>query len=74
MIFTSHLFLFYFLPLTLLLYYLLPIRLRNLLPGGGELHLLRLERTRPGAAMLMFFSTVVRLRLRGLLLVRGMPG
>ena len=57
MVFSSHLFLFYFLPLSLGLYYLMPIRGRNLLLT--LLSYLFYGWSNPLFTLLMFFSTVV---------------
>ena len=57
MVFSSHLFLFYFLPLSLTLYYLIPARGRNLLLT--LLSYLFYGWSNPMFTLLMFFSTVV---------------
>ncbi len=57
MVFSSHLFLFYFLPISLGLYYLMPIRGRNLLLT--LLSYLFYGWSNPLFTLLMFFSTVV---------------
>ena len=57
MVFSSHLFLFYFLPVSLGLYYLMPMRGRNLLLT--LLSYLFYGWSNPLFTLLMFFSTVV---------------
>ncbi len=57
MVFSSHIFLFYFLPLSLCLYYLTPMRGRNLLLT--LLSYLFYGWSNPLFSLLMFFSTVV---------------
>lgn len=57
MVFSSHLFLFYFLPVSLALYYLMPMRGRNLLLT--LLSYLFYGWSNPLFTLLMFFSTVV---------------
>jgi alginate O-acetyltransferase complex protein AlgI len=57
MVFSSHIFLFYFLPLSLGLYYLMPMRGRNLLLA--LLSYVFYGWSNPLFCLLMFFSTVV---------------
>lgn len=57
MVFSSHIFLFYFLPVSLCLYYLMPMRGRNLLLA--LLSYLFYGWSNPLFSLLMFFSTVV---------------
>lgn len=57
MVFSSHIFLFYFLPLSLLLYYLMPARGRNLLLT--LLSYVFYSWSNPLFCLLMLFSTVV---------------
>ena len=57
MVFSSHLFVYYFLPLALLVYYLLPRRLRNL--GLTLLSYLFYGWANPAFMVLMFTSTVI---------------
>ncbi|MBI3893824.1 MAG: MBOAT family protein [Candidatus Wallbacteria bacterium] len=72
MVFTTHLFVFYFLPLTLLVYYFEPKRLRTL--TLVLVSYLFYAWASPAWALLMFFSTVVDY-VCGLVLVRlsGLP-
>jgi len=67
MVFSSHLFLFYFLPLMLLLYYLLPFRARTALIAAGSY--LFYGWANPPWALLMFLSSGVDY-ICGLALVR----
>ncbi|HSL38870.1 MAG TPA: MBOAT family protein [Desulforhopalus sp.] len=57
MVFSSHIFLFYFLPLSLLLYYLMPARGKNLVLTA--LSYLFYGWSNPLFSLLMFFSTLV---------------
>ena len=57
MVFSSHVFLFYFLPLSLLLYYFMPARGKNLVLTA--LSYLFYGWSNPLFSLLMFFSTLV---------------
>ncbi len=60
MVFSSHIFLYYFLPLSLLLYFSVPVRRRNLLLTG--LSYLFYGWSNPLFTLLLLFSTVVDYR------------
>ena len=57
MVFSSHIFLFYFLPLSLLLYYCMPVRVRNIMLTA--ISYVFYGWSNPFFGLLMFFSTVV---------------
>ena len=73
MVFTSHVFLFYFLPLVLAAYYLLPFRARTALIAAVELHLLRVGESRSGPRIMFFGSSVDYVCGIGLLKLSGLP-
>lgn len=70
MVFSSHLFLFYFLPLALLLYYAVPVRARNVLLT--LLSYVFYGWANPLFVLLMLLSTLLDFAC-GLLLVAGLP-
>jgi len=57
MVFSSHIFLFYFLPLSLFLYYCMPVRVRNIMLTA--ISYVFYGWSNPFFGLLMFFSTVV---------------
>jgi alginate O-acetyltransferase complex protein AlgI len=71
MVFTTHLFLFYYLPLVLLLYYLLPFRARTGLPALGSY--VFYGWANPLWALLMFLSSGVDYLCGLVLRLSGLP-
>ncbi|HBC62606.1 MAG TPA: hypothetical protein DC058_15500, partial [Planctomycetaceae bacterium] len=70
MVFSSHIFLFYFLPLTLLLYYAVPVRGRNVVLT--LVSYVFYGWANPLFVLLMLLSTLLDFGC-GLLLVSGLP-